>query len=112
MKKLKLKKLLKLLRFTQHLKLLLLMRNRHRHHLRKLLPQLQNCQKTLLQLHLHRQPLLQLHKLLPECQPASKAISVVSELLDVRDVELAKVTNAQDFMHVLRFYTERWEQQR
>jgi hypothetical protein len=42
--------------------------------------------------------LLQLHKLIPECQPADGAISVVSQLLDGRDVELAKATSTSDFV--------------
>jgi hypothetical protein len=42
--------------------------------------------------------LLQLHKLLPELQPPDRSISVVSQLLDGRDVELAKATSASDFV--------------
>jgi ion channel POLLUX/CASTOR len=42
--------------------------------------------------------LLQLQGLLPETQPATMAVSVLSELLDVRHVELAMATSAQDFV--------------
>lgn len=41
--------------------------------------------------------LLQLQKLLPVLQP-SRPVSVVSQLLDARDVELAKATTANDFV--------------